>query len=325
MRLADNALKSVAFIATQHPETGADVYGATGFFVKHIDDEGNGDSYFVTAKHAARQIEGSSFKIRIGDTVITFDSVQWYYSQDASVDVAVTRYLPLPVFGAVRFPTKHFLTEFKIGSKRIGPGDQASIVGLYRLHPGKQKNRPIVHTGHIAMMPDKNERLGVRNWPESVEGYLIEAQTLDGLSGSPVYVRRSIKVKAIERTGTQPLAYGAVFLLGLWMASWSGIPDDEIKKEVEKKVKQNNRPVRDIALKVPIGMGIVVPAYKILEILDMPELKKIRREIAAKKDQENAADLASVLPTRGGEPQHKERFNRLLNAAVKSPKSGGRT
>lgn len=275
MRLADNALNCVTFIAGKNPRTGKFQFIATGFFVKYIDAQGCGDSYLITAKHAAEQIEGSPFQIRIGDQPITMENVRWYYHKDRSVDVAVTPYMPFPVGDVVRFPGKHFLTEPKIKTKRIGPGDQAYAVGLYRLHPGKTKNRVVVHTGHIAMMPDPVERFSIKNWPHPIEGYAVEAQTLDGLSGSPVFVRRSIKVAPLENVGP-PLAYGAVFLLGLWVAAWSGIPDDELRKDIEKKERKAKQQAG--AIRVPAGMGVVAPAYHIRDVLELPKLQKMRRD-----------------------------------------------
>ena len=269
MRLIDNALKSVAFLAGQDPKSGEYKYRATGFFVKHIDDAGGG-TYLVTAKHFALQVEGSDFQLRFGSEKQEVPSAQWFYHEDEAVDVAVMPYTPAVELGAVRFPTKHFLTEFKIGTKRIGPGDQVQIVGLYRLRVGEQKNLPVVHTGHIAMMPDPEEPIPVKRWAKPVEGYLIEAQTLSGLSGSPVYVRRSIKVAATEDTGVEPLAYGAVFLLGMWIAAW------------------------DIN-EVPVGMGVVVPAYKILETLNHQELREMRRTNKAAKEEKATNFLVGEL------------------------------
>ena len=110
------------------------------------------------------------------------------------------------------------------------------------------------------MMPDPDDLIPVKHPPKPVEGYLVEAQTLSGLSGSPVYVRRSIKVAATEVTGVEPLAYGAVFLLGMWIAAW------------------------DIN-EVSVGMGVVVPADKILETLNHDDLREMRSANKAAKEE----------------------------------------
>ncbi len=274
LHLAESVTRCVAFIAVQNPDTGEFSYGGTGFFVGYVDEDGHYGSYFVTAKHIAENVQGSDFLMRIGSTKLLVCEARWAtLKSDLSVDVAVTPYYPPADAGAERFPGEHFLTKDKMGSKRIGFGDQVYVAGFYRLHPGEGKNRPIVHTGHIAMMPDSEERFSVRNWLGPVEGYLVEAQTLSGLSGSPAFVRRSIMVQKTEESGTPPLAYGAVFLLGLWMASYDGIPSEELAKEPQVAARQ----LKHQPIEAPVGTGIVVPAYKIMELLNSPELKNERR------------------------------------------------
>lgn len=300
VRLISNALKSVAFLAKPDPQSGEYKYGATGFFVKHMDDAGGG-TYLVTAKHVANEIEGSDFLLRIGDQEVDITAAQWFGHPSGNVDIAVTPFWPAVELGAVRFPTKHFLTEFKIGTKRIGPGDQVQIVGLYQLRVGEKKNLPVVHTGHIAMMPDPEEHITVKNWPGPVEGYLVEAQTLSGLSGSPVFVRRSIRVAPTEETGTAPLAYGAVFLLGLWMASFEGLPGKVLSEEIAK----STGPGDDTRIRVPVGMGVVVPAYKIMETLNTEELRQMRKEAQAAGREELAPSLDTALPTKADTRSHR--------------------
>ena len=255
------------------------MYGGTGFFVKHIDEQGNRGTYFVTAKHVAEGVRGRDFVLRMGSVKEEIRNAKWHYlTDDPSVDIAVLEYAPPADAGVVRFPTKHFITPFKVGTKRIGPGDQAHIVGLYRLHPGEQRNRVVVHTGHVAMMPDADDRFSIKGLPEPVEGYAVEAQTLEGLSGSPVFVRRSIMVKPIEHTGVPPLAYGAIFLLGIWIASWEGVPDEVLANQLTGTNRQEGiGPSIEQQLKVPVGMGVVAPAYDILRVLEIDELKESRR------------------------------------------------
>src|SRR5258708_16164609 len=103
-------------------------------------------------------------------------------------------------------------------------------VGLWRLLEGKERNLPVVHTGNIARLPGE-EKIPVRapnkvGGREMVDGYLIEAQTLKGLSGSPVFVRPSCSVTLQARDAADPhtpekplplVAYReSVRLIGLW-------------------------------------------------------------------------------------------------------------
>jgi hypothetical protein len=67
----------------------------------------------------------------------------------------------------------------------IGIGDAVFITGLFSHHPGKARNLRVIRVGNIAAMPDEP----VKTQRGEMEAYLIEARSLGGLSGSPVFVR----------------------------------------------------------------------------------------------------------------------------------------
>jgi hypothetical protein len=141
----------------------------------------------------------------------------------------------------------------------------------------KERNLPIVHTGNIARLSGE-ERIPVRTsngfkGHELVDGYLVEAQTLKGLSGSPVFIRPSCSItvpardeKELPDGPEKPLPLIAyrqnVKLLGLWQAAWDAPPGEVLTGEMG----QNNT--------VPIGMGIVVPCSKIIEVLELPSVRQ---------------------------------------------------
>src|SRR5437764_14482248 len=88
-----------------------------------------------------------------------------------------------------------------VKSQRVGIGDLTYTVGLFRLLSGNKRNLPIVHSGIVSMMPS-DERIPVRDWrpPHGrifVEGYLVETGSLEGLSGSPVFMHPTITVSAL--------------------------------------------------------------------------------------------------------------------------------
>ncbi len=79
---------------------------------------------------------------------------------------------------------------------------------------------------------------------------------------------------------------------------------------------------------MPVGIGVVVPQEKILEVFEMPKLKaqrdeakKARRQpLAARPD--SAARRASP-PANDANPTHREDFMRLVNAAARKPEPEG--
>jgi hypothetical protein len=218
----------------------------------------------------------------------------------------------------LHFPVKHFTSPEKLASKDIGPGDLIYIVGLFRLIAGQEKNLPFVHTGHLALIPG-SEKVPIydRASQQTIlsEVYLVEAQTLDGLSGSPVFVRRGIKVQPIEETGAWPQAYAAVFLLGVYTGAWDGKPGEILAAD---------RTIRG-EFRVPVGVGTVTPAHKILEVLELPEVAAIRDSALEDRDHQRAATTDAALPTTADNPQHKEDFTRLLGAAVRGRRSDDQT
>jgi len=83
------------------------------------------------------------------------------------------------------------------------------------------------------------------------------------------------KALGVEKKGWRPRESRLIMwpmvqlrLLGLWQGSWDAPPDQILASEPGTG-----------GGRVPIGMGVVVPCYKIVELLDSPEAKKDRDEI----------------------------------------------
>jgi hypothetical protein len=95
--------------------------------------------------------------------------------------------------------------------KRVGPGTVVSMIGLFRSHYGAERNTPVVRIGNIAAMPEEPVRTHYFGY---IKAYLIEAMSIAGLSGSPVFAHANTANVLLERMETkkmpQPLG-----LLGL--------------------------------------------------------------------------------------------------------------
>jgi hypothetical protein len=331
MRVSDRICRCVVFLGFPDDRLGVPGFEAvgTGFFVS---DEGVG--YLVTVRHVAKLLDDVPFRVRLNRSDGTArnldaDEVRWTFHPDENVDLAAIlfhtgRKYDLDV---VYLPSTMLATERVIESEYIGIGDICSTVGLFRLMKGELQNLPVVHTGNIAMMPG-HDRIPVRDWDDpdgkkirQVNGYLVEAQTLSGLSGSPVMVRPTIDVEDMLTRGGATVSIRAarhdLYLLGVWQAAWDAPPSEIMR------AGRNN-------IQVPVGMGVVVPAGRIREILDAPELKAHRERARQEREalaqaiaaSPQAAPIPAELepPTTGEHPRHKEDFNRLLGAAVKGKK-----
>jgi hypothetical protein len=328
VRIADNLRKSTVFLGRVADNGGqsASDRRATGFFVSWQSDSGRpiqdmkpecSGIYLVTARHVAERL-GARFAIRFnrktgGSEVDLIEKAFWTCHEDETVDVAVLQCgfpdwadcIPIPG----RMLTKPTIEDTRVSTAKpddplfndpdLGIGDIAYVVGLFHLMTGKNVNLPVVHTGHIALLPG-DERIPLRTRTGcivEVEGYLVEAHGLTGLSGAPVFSRTSAPVTAPYRDeGPRSLGghkverpvpgrlHGLTVLLGLWAGSWDGEPEEILAQD--KNLKHPTR--------VPVGMGVVVPSIKIAEILNDPGLAMARREEYERRLDRTAARPVSL-------------------------------
>lgn len=254
--------KCVVFVGVpttdKHGKLGMSFRG-TAFLVAKPSEtiSGRHHSYLVTAKHVVDGLQGKPFTIRINSkrkeaVYVVGEGVQkwWFHPTDPSVDVAVLPYSPQTDLDSIPVSTEAFLTDAIARDRRIGTGDDVYMVGLFAHLTGAIKNIPIVRVGNIAMMPD--EPVPTANG--EVEAYLIEARSIGGLSGSPAFVRETVKDA------------GEVYLLGLMHGHWDLPPE-------EKNAANRNK---DALGAVNMGIAIVIPAKTILEVIDHPELMAMR-------------------------------------------------
>jgi hypothetical protein len=304
MRINDDLRKTVVFFGFEGPkDQGSFTPIGTGFLLDY-DDSG----YLITAKHLAQALGNDPFFLRInkkdGEAYnIPVDGAEWAEHPRSDVDVAA---VPLNFGGrgildVLYLPHAKLLTAPELKRNRIGTGDVTYTVGLFRFVHGRRRNLPIVHVGNIAMMPE-DELIPVQDWNfpyekskrAHIEGYLIETQGMQGLSGAPVFVRATVSFRgedtdpdSEQRQRTVLAARHEVMLLGLWQGSWDAPPDEVVAVQSGKEVR------------VPVGLGVVVPADKIEETLQLQGLRAMREERKKKFEMaaaQGAASSDSVLP-----------------------------
>lgn len=282
VRLNDDFRKGVAFIGFGDAEEFS--AKGTGFFVGH-----DGYLHFVTAKHIAIGIGDNPFHIRLNtktgnSQTIHIDPInqfRWFFHDDETVDVAVFPVrLNIDPFEIGHFQSENFATDAQIEKEHIGAGDRIYTIGLFRLMVDSKRNLPIVHSGSIAMVPHE-EKVPVRDWDDEtrlgrklIEAFLVEQQSLQGLSGSPVLVQPHLDLNNLTTTSGEIKNVRAtqrdVMLLGVWQGSWEATPDEVLAAET-------------VGLRVALGVGVVVPSQKVLEILESDPLKRLREAQKAKE------------------------------------------
>ena len=159
---------------------------------------------------------------------------------------------------------EEFLTKEKMRETKIGIGDEVFIPSLFTFAPGTTRNLPILRHGNIAMLPESDERMMTSRGLAEV--YLIEARSIAGVSGAPVFVRGTVGLPWNQTGNPQPeMIMGlssSIYLLGLMHAHWD-IRESEIN---------NPKFMNDSLRGVNLGIAVVVPASKIIELLQHPGL-----------------------------------------------------
>lgn len=284
VRVPDEVLRCVGFIGEVTHKDSSGVGGdlcATGFFVALPCESPElaemRTCYFVTAKHVATDLQGREAYFLVnakGGGVVGVTGVvgeHWFlHPTDSSADVAVVQIIMNDEADLNAIALEHFGLPERLAKLKIGIGDETIITGLFTAAPGTTRNIPIVRHGNIAMMPGEQ----IQTELGYADVYLVEARSIGGLSGSPVFVRHtlSLRVKR-EMSGQDEVFYGngpGITLLGLMHGHWD-IRESEMNK---------SSIIHDRQRGVNLGVGIVVPAIKIYETLYAPNL------VAMRKDQE---------------------------------------
>jgi hypothetical protein len=230
-------------------------------------------AYLVTAAHVIDKVQTSGVGNRVwvrintkGGNQDSFDTplASWRGHSDGNVDIAVMKIGVGDNFDHATWPLELCVinSEFdtpESGNRKIELGDEISFAGLFYPRPGQRRNLPIVRIGTVAALREEPV-LGREGRPMDV--YLVESQSIGGLSGSPVFIDvRTAQTTSPPEWGYTPRADEASSpvrfrLLGLIHGHF-GIDDvaDAIADDGKEKIHIN------------MGIAMVVPAEKILETL----------------------------------------------------------
>lgn len=263
--------------------------------------------FLATARHVAEKLEGKDFALRTNklDGSIAIleghaDQKWWYHPTEKQyVDAAVAVFFPpnlrdldINWIGIDSFVDKQIIQEVD-----LGVGDEVFLTGLFTEVLETTSNIPIVRMGNLAMVP--GERIPFKDG-RLIDAYLVESRSVGGLSGSPVFVRETIRVDAgikfrpdfklntvnsptPEIDGMEHLylhGVGRIYFLGSMIGHWDAPTGFRLP---EKEA-------------VNMGISPVVPAHKIKEIITQPGLRDMIRnmneELAAKKHSNAKEDFA---------------------------------
>jgi hypothetical protein len=151
-----------------------------------------------------------------------------------------------------------------ISENEIGIGDEVFLTGLFRHHFGSRKNIPIVRVGNLAALTEK--KVATRDYG-LIDAYLIEARSIGGISGSPVFVNLGV-TRSIGGTVKHSQRGPIFYLLGLVHGHY-----DINENEIDSATLDAEDALTPA--KVNMGIAIVVPVKKILEVIEGNEVPAI--------------------------------------------------
>lgn len=276
MQIPDGIRKSVAFVCYRATNKNDSLrLVGTAFYVTVPADDGSYTfGYIVTAKHLIVNIKEHSVDgnvyLRINKTdgtsaVHTSHVIDWrFHPDDHSVDVAVlSGFFSQDDFDTQPLDVALAASEKIIQENEIGIGDEVFLPGLFSNHAGYERNLPIVRIGNIAMMPEEPVNVGKLG---PTDAYLIEARSIGGLSGSPVFV--NLGASRIYGDTAHPNRGARFYWIGLMHGHW------------DAQVSEEDAIAEDIVAKdrVNMGIAIVIPVAKILEVIHQEAFMKLRQE-----------------------------------------------
>lgn len=270
--------------------------------------------YLVTARHVLRGIEhrrpDGAFLLRVnsakgGVLWVETNVKQWWFHPDESLvdDAAVLAWAPPgDAIDYLLYPLEAVATEEVIRAQAIGTGDEVFLTGLFVSHTGAERNIPIVRIGNIAAMPD--EPVATKIGP--LDAYLVEARSIGGLSGSPVFVNpgptRQIGGNLIVGAGS------GFYLLGIMHGHYA--------VDVSK-LDPAAGGLSDEAINM--GIAIVLPVTRILQTINRRELREMRDHVDAERAEQTLPVMDSAEPTIAPESEYQQ-FEELTRKLVNVPK-----
>lgn len=272
MRIDSRILESIAFFfrSAEESQAGKSPVG-TGFVLWIETPESRiSHSYVVTNDHVRCKAPSHVRLPRFGehpDHSEALEDVNW--TPHAKGDDVAVYYLGCrDLKAASALAASKLLTHAQaLEARYVGIGDECMMLGLFAPHPGTAKNRPVARFGNVSAVSGEPVFVKARGFKQ--ECFLVEMRSHGGFSGSPVFLLPSLSLRStppsydIERDETLGICCGHM-------------------EEPTRKVSVPHPCAPGESLELTVGdnagMALVVPAWKIQEVLDLPEVVAARRK-----------------------------------------------
>lgn len=278
-KISQEALDCVFFLyKTREDAERGKKSGGTGFFVSIPSEKYPHHNYVygVTNWHNVLQNGFSIIRLNNVDgttSIIETEPIEWEFIP-RNDDIAVISTLDFSdEKQKITVITKDlFATDDIINDNGIGIGDDVFLIGRFIDYDGEITNQPALRFGNISIMPVpiKQEATGFMG-----KSYCIDLHSRTGFSGSPVFVYRTpgnnFDSNMIELTERFQYLLGIHW--GQFPEKWEIIMKDKLPNTESNVLITEGKYVSGLS-----GMTCVIPAEKILDVLNLPSLKKQREE-----------------------------------------------
>jgi|SRR5579862_298089 len=289
--------------------------GGTGFLT-YCGDVWPGHFYVVTAGHV----------VKAGATVVRLNTKPQGGEPAGSEAISITTWLPgdpddlavAPIeppdeyrHDIAAIPMQAYLDEDQATEGVIGVGDECLIPGRFLRHQGGDRNRPLIRFGNVAAWPA--ERIHIERLGHSQESVFIEARSLSGYSGSPVFAYQGARISEDSmwvEPGTEPTRF--------WFLGVDYLHFNDFAEVVGADRKTPVSPTQ--FAKEHSGFAAVIPAWRVCDLLNADVLRRQREENEEMWEKERPSDTEAELDTSTSESEF-ERFDDLTHKLANTPKS----
>ncbi len=228
-------------------------------------------AYLVTAKHVwgtfkdkrLSYVRLNKVKAIAGETGVAYIQLPktgWIFHSDPAVDLAVLPWAASTGSANYKFVYSEFneIAKTEETMKKEGffwppkQGEDIVHAGLLLNYHGREQNFCVVRRGHVALVTSEL----INSWYGPANYHLIDLQAYPGHSGGPVWVLYPTK-----QTGV------TMFLLGVLVGAYPELQETlQIQRAGLKKIEYYS-----------LGISMVVPSSKIIEIINSPKMEEMRK------------------------------------------------
>jgi len=299
--IPNDLLKCVVFIGYRQAD-GKDKFAGSAFWISRPGPEDIANeyrpAYLVTAAHVIEEVKKNlppgDYRVRIRvnrktegqDPWIDTPLPSWKTHPDPAVDLAVLKIGLDKTLDHFAWPTEGFVSAQSIedDGRQIELGDELFCAGLFWPHKGERKNIPIVRMANVAAL--RGEPVLNRDG-HLMDAYLVESRSIGGLSGSPVFIdvltaKAAFVGKHAYLKGKDSFKFR---LIGVMHGhfDWPDVEPDAVADDGKEEIGVN------------MGIAIVVPAEKIMEVLEQ-FMKEEEQEAERAREKKRSYVVMDSLP-----------------------------